>query len=179
MECLLHIAYKLEIRRWKVKTLDDQQSVDRRKEEIQVKFKQQLGLIVDMPKPGFGSSNDGNTARRFFSNSSVTAAITGINVKLLDRFATILSAISSGFAINAEVFKNYCDDTANLYVTLYSWYFMPASVHRILLHGSDIIRASILPIGTLSEEAQECRNKDLKKFREHRARKCSRYLQLL
>lgn len=31
-----------------------------------------------------------------------------------------------------------------------------------------------MPIGQLTEEAQEARNKDFKKFREHHSRKCSR-----
>jgi len=32
----------------------------------------------------------------------------------------------------------------------------------------------VLPIGMMSEEAQECMNKKFKKFREHFSRKCSR-----
>jgi len=51
---------------------------------------------------------------------------------------------------------------------------MPASVHKILLHGSEIISTALLPIWQLFEEAQEARNKDLKKFRESFARKFSR-----
>lgn len=38
-----------------------------------------MGLIVDKPKPGFGSTNDGNTARTFFKNSAVSSEITGID----------------------------------------------------------------------------------------------------
>jgi hypothetical protein len=45
---------------------------------------------------------------------------------------------------------------------------------KILLHGSEIISAALLPIGQLSEEAQEARNKDLKTFRESFSRKISR-----
>lgn len=37
-----------------------------RKTKIQDDFRKRLGLLIDVPKPGFGSSNDGNTARRFF-----------------------------------------------------------------------------------------------------------------
>jgi hypothetical protein len=51
---------------------------------------------------------------------------------------------------------------------------MPASVHKILLHGSEIISAALLPIGHLSEEAQKARNKDLKKFPKSFGRKISR-----
>lgn len=47
-----------------------------RKQIIQNKIRSQLGLLVDIPKPGYGSSNDGNTARRFFHNSIKSAKIT-------------------------------------------------------------------------------------------------------
>ena len=30
--------------------------------------KSQMGLFVDIPKPGSGITNNGNTARRFFQN---------------------------------------------------------------------------------------------------------------
>ena len=57
----------------------------------------------------------------------------------------------------------------------YDWYYMPSSVHKILIHGERIIRHFVIvPIGQLSEDAQESRNKDYKKFRLHHARKSSR-----
>jgi len=51
---------------------------------------------------------------------------------------------------------------------------MPTSVHKLLIHGSAILSAALLPISQLVEEAQEARNKDIKKFREHCTRKLSR-----
>jgi len=45
--------------------------------------------------------------------------------------------------------------TAQLYVELYDWYRMPPSVHKVLIHGALVIKYSLLPIGFLSEEAQE------------------------
>lgn len=71
---------------------------------------------------------------------------------------------------------------------------MPASVHTILIHGATVIESALLPIAKiyktnkskfkiinenlylrqLSEEAQEARNKDYKKYREHHLRKISR-----
>jgi hypothetical protein len=50
---------------------------------------------------------------------------------------------------------------------------MPASVHKILLHGTDVIKHCLLPIEQLSEEASEARNKHYKSFREHFTRKTS------
>jgi hypothetical protein len=85
-----------------------------------------------------------------------------------------LAKLSSGYRVNATVFDNYAKETAKLFVSLYAWYYMPASVHKVLIHGSAIVSAALLPIGQLSEEAQETRNKDIKKFREHYTRKLSR-----
>jgi hypothetical protein len=51
---------------------------------------------------------------------------------------------------------------------------MPATFHKILIHGSEIIKAIKLPIGMLAEEAFEGRNKDYKKFRKYYRRNCNR-----
>lgn len=46
-----------------------------------------------------------------------------------------------------------------IYLKLYFWLFMLITPHEIFYHSSDIIRTCILPIGQLSEEAWEVRNK--------------------
>lgn len=51
---------------------------------------------------------------------------------------------------------------------------MPTSVHKILIHGASVIEHAILPIGELSEEAQEAKNKDIRRFREYHTRKSSK-----
>jgi len=47
-------------------------------------------------------------------------------------------------------------------------------MHKFFIHGPEIIESALLPIGQLTEEAQEARNKDFKRYREHNSRKCSR-----
>ncbi|KDR19596.1 hypothetical protein L798_06129, partial [Zootermopsis nevadensis] len=102
-------------------------------------FRSQLSLLVDQPRQGgSGTSNDGNTARRFFENPEVSANITGINEDLIRRFSIILCTLSCGCSVNVEAFDKYAMETANLYVNLYPWYYMPASVHKILIHGGKI-----------------------------------------
>ncbi len=49
-------------------------------------FKEVMGLRVDFVKQGSGTSNDGNTARRFFENPEVTASITLVDETLINRF---------------------------------------------------------------------------------------------
>jgi len=39
----------------------------------------------------------------------------------------------------------------------YPWFYLPASVHKILIHGTQIFENAILPIGLISEKAQEAR----------------------
>jgi hypothetical protein len=142
---------------------------------VQEDFKTQSGLLVDHAKPGgSGTSKDGDTARRFFRNLEISANITGIDKWLIKNCSVILEAISSGFQLNVQVFKNYALETAQLYVQLYPWYYMPASMHKILIHGTEIIEHALLPKVQLSEEAQETRNKDLKLYRRSRTRKVSR-----
>lgn len=51
---------------------------------------------------------------------------------------------------------------------------MPCSVHKVLMHGGDVIKNNILPIGKLTEEASEARNKDFRRYRQDNTRKHNR-----
>ncbi|KAG8234173.1 hypothetical protein J437_LFUL007331 [Ladona fulva] len=43
-------------------------SIRKRKDKIKLEFRKKLGFVIDCPKQGLGSSNDGNTARKFFDH---------------------------------------------------------------------------------------------------------------
>ena len=131
-------------------------------------------MLVDVPKPGFGNTNDGNSSRCFFANPDVSSNITGINKDLIERFSSILKTLNSGYKINSTKFDEYAKETAKKYVELYNWYPMTPTVHKVLVHGKDIIDNFILPIGMLGEDAQESRHKDVRYYREHKTRKMSR-----
>lgn len=133
-----------------------------------------MGLLVDVPKAGYGNSNDGNTSRRFFQNAECSSCITGINIDLINRFKVILEIISSGQEVDYQKFEDYAQDTAKLFVELYGWHPMSPTVHKILMHGAQVMAEAILPIGQLSEEATEARNKHIRKYRVDFARKFSR-----
>lgn len=100
-----------------------------------------------MPKQGAGNSNTGNIVRRFFANEELSARITGVNLNLIKSFHVILQVIACGRRINVEKFHEFCKPTAELYVDLYPWYYMPVTVHKVLIHGSKMIEKAILPIG--------------------------------
>lgn len=165
-ECLLHISYNLDFKKWFASTPEFKRLQTERKRIIHKKFRIALGLVVDRVKQGVGTFNDGNTARRFFSNQKKASEIIGIEECLIRRFAVILQAIASGQQINADLFDTYARETAEMFVSKYGWYYMPTTVHKVLIHGKDV--------GQLSEEAQEARNKDFRNFREHNSRKFNR-----
>lgn len=173
-ECFLHIGYKIGVHKWQTRKEEEKKVIAERKRKIQAAFKKELHLIVDQPKQGFGSSNDGNTARRFFENTTLSANILGVDENIMKRCYVILQVLSSGYAVNVTAFQQYCIQTAAIFITLYSWYCMPTTVHKVLIHGPLIVQWSPLPIGQMSEDAQEARNKDIKKYRECYSRKNSR-----
>lgn len=139
---------------------EEKGKVLQQKKNIQQTFWNDMGIKVDKIVQGQGTSNTGNVARRFFKNAEMSAKITGVDLNLIKKLGDILIAISSGYEINFESFDEYCKETAELYIELYNWYRMPPSMHKILLHGSIVIKNALVPIGLLSEEAQEACNKN-------------------
>jgi hypothetical protein len=170
----LHIAYNLSFKKGIVREQADKTAKLGTKRRIQEDFRAKMGLIVDVVKQGSGTTNDGNTARKFFEDPKLTAEITGLDENLIYSFSVILQVVASGEQINITRFRKYAKDTTSCYVDLYGWYNMSPTVHKLLIHGADIIENAVLPIGQLSEEAQEARNKDIKRLRECHSRKCSR-----
>jgi len=134
-----------------------------------------LGLIVDKPKPGSsGNTIDGNTARRAFQKVEVFAEITDIDINLLKNLKMILITISCQFPINLEEFEKFCFKTAHVFMKKYPWYPMTPTLHKVLIHGKQILQQCILPPGYLGEDAAESKNKFYKHDREFHARKNSR-----
>lgn len=174
-EFLIHLSYKLKanIHKGRMQKQDKSQ-IEAAKVAIQKSFEERMGLLVDIPKAGYGNTNDGNTSRRFFSDIEVAADITGINIELIQRFRVILEVISSGFDVDTEKLGKYTMDTAKFYVELYPWQPMSPTVHKILMHAPSVIEHALLPIGQLSEEASEARNKHFRQYRESYSRKFSR-----
>lgn len=172
LECCLHISYRIDIKVWQVRGDKLKVAFADRKKRVQAILWERLGLIVDRPKPGgFGTMNGGNTARRAFKNPILLAECLGLHSELLKNIQTILIALSCHMPIDPPRFDALCSRTAEIYVTNYP---MPSTVYKILIHGADILRTSILPVGMLGEEASEARNKDYKNFRLFHSRKTSR-----
>ena len=158
LEWILNIAYRLEIKVWKI-TKDRRPTVKNLMLKIKEGFKKHLNLIVGRVNKGAGTSNTGNVARKIFDNPNVTADITGVDVRLISNIATMLSAINSGFRINVETYQAIGSQTAELAYELYSWYKMPQSMHRLCYHVADYVSGCPVTIGQTSEEAIETSHK--------------------
>lgn len=149
-ESILHLAYKIPIGKWQARSVEEKQLVKETKMRIQKDLKEKMSLLVDVPKAGLGSTNDGNTSRRFFADVENAANITGVDFDLINKFRIILEVISSGHKVDVPKLAVFCKETARLYVNLYEWHPMTPTVHKILMHGPTIIQHAILPIGQLN-----------------------------
>ena len=176
-EFLVHVSYKLSICQYNAYESDGtKEMVEQHKKYIQKQFKDGMHLKVDQPKQGAGNSNDGNTARAFFSNPEKSAKVTGLDIEVIERFHVILETISSGHIVDHEKYKTFAFETAQLFIRKYSWFIMSPTVHKVLCHGAKIIENAPLPIGQLSEEAAESNNKYARQFRLFFTRKSCREL---
>ena len=134
-----------------------------------------MSLLVDKPKANSsGSTNDGNNARRVFSQPKLFARITNVDQSLIHNFKIILISFTCQQVLDLEKFETFCFDTAYLYVTKYPWFPMPATIHKVLIQAKQILENSVLAAGYFGEEASDARNKFYKRGREFRARKNSR-----
>jgi len=132
---------------------------------VQDTFRERTGLLLDVVEQGSGTTNNGNSARRFFEDFALASEITGIDKTVIFRLGVILNALASPYEVDCNKFKVYTRHTYELLVEKYPWYYVPQGVHRILMHGHAVIEKSPLPTGMMSEEAQEARNKDYRYFR--------------
>ena len=130
MECILHISYRSDFCKWAAILPDQKQKMSKAKKIIQKEFWEEVGLIVDVPQHGSGTSNNGNNARRFFQDPELTSSITRVDKVLIEKFCIILQAMTSGKRIDFIKFEEYCEETAKLYVSLYEWFKLPSTLQK-------------------------------------------------
>ena len=144
-----------------------------KKKEMQANIRKDLGLNVDVVKPGAGTTNTGNVSRAFFRNPEKASQITHVNIDLIKNISYMLLAINSGYKINYEEFKHFGHETAKLYVEHYHWYYMPQSLHRLFFHTHQIAEKCPTTIGNSSEEAIETSHKCIVNAIKHHSRQHS------
>ena len=86
---------------------------------------------------------------------------------------TIWRTLSCGKCINLAQFDKFCNETLQQYMVDADWYCLPPTLHKVLVHGKDIIEATPIAIGVTSEEGSEANAKFARKFLKHHTRKSS------
>ena len=143
MEHLLHVSYRMEFQSWQMRGPEMKEMGARKKKEVQTALRETIGINVDVPKSGgSGNSNDGNCARRFFRHYEEVSKILGIDTELMKRYYITLCVLASNFDVDAEKLEKYNQETMELYVSLYSWYYIPQAVHKMLLHSHQVNETS-------------------------------------
>lgn len=145
-ELVLNVSYRLKIQKWHIAQAYKTEMMCRKK-EIQKMMWTRMGLHVSIPKQnGSGNSNDGNTARRAFRNYQLFSSITSFDQNILYYFYIVLITISCEHCVDVEKFKIFCEKTFLLYVNTYPWYPISPTVHKILVHGWQIMNSSLVPV---------------------------------
>lgn len=62
-------SIQITIETWQAWGEENQPIVVTTKKQIRERFKHEFGLFFDKPNPSHENSDDGNTARRFFTNA--------------------------------------------------------------------------------------------------------------
>lgn len=65
-----------------------------------------MRLLVDIPKI-YGNTKDGNTTRRFFSDTELASAITGIDITFFERFKIILEVIIHILGLRRKIYIHH------------------------------------------------------------------------
>ena len=134
-----------------------------------------MGLVVDQRREGgFGTTNTGNVVRKAFANAEKTAStICGVSTMLVSNLDIIRRTLASGQDIDPEKFHSFCKETLDEYMTSAKWYNIPPTLHKVLVHGKEIIKATPMPVGWTSEEGSESNTKFARRFHTSHTRKTS------
>lgn len=65
-ESLRHLIYKIPIKKWR--SQEDKKLVSETTQKIKNRFKEKMGLLMDLPDASFGNINARNTPKNFFSD---------------------------------------------------------------------------------------------------------------
>lgn len=92
-------------------------------------------------------------------------------MQLVRDFQTLVVALNYHQARDPDKLQVVCDRISKAYIQLHPWARPSSAIHKVLVHGSQLVRVSPLPLGVLSEEGGEAKNKDYRNDRQHHARK--------
>ena len=101
----------------------------------------------------FSFKKKGELCRALFSHY-IKIEVKGINCKFLNNPATNIIQLLKNYKIRFQDHEKFdLNERKIMWLLLHT-------VHKVLMHGKEIIDAAVLTFEMLSEEAEEARNKD-------------------
>ena len=134
-----------------------------------------------------GTTTTGNTGRKFFSQKLVPVvekligdeAVRQTVLTLHLKLSIVLRVISSNELINMDEYEKLVKEIGILLAEKFSWAKLNFTLHASLHHSAELMKDNdCRGLGSLSEEALESNNNDLRIFMESFSRKFSGEYQL-
>lgn len=133
-----------------------------------------FSVRVDEVQHGSGTSLNGNSARKCFSNPSKLANTLCIDEELVKRLAYVVLAFKQKKGVNLNKLEIYCNETYRLFFKIYPWARINPTVHKMLRHGVAIARQFPMSLAYFAEDAAESMHKCYRKNSISHARQNSR-----
>lgn len=143
-------------------------------ENIKQNLFKEFSVRVDEVQQGSGTSLNGNSARKCFSDPPKLAKALGIDEELVKRFAFVILAFKQKEGINLNKLETYCTETYKRFFNCYPWAKLNPTVHKMLRHGVAIARQFPLSLAYFAEDAAESMHKCYRKNSISHARQNSR-----
>ena len=187
MDWILKTIYHLAagVRTWRENFLNEEK-IKKAKDKVKSHIYGKTGIRVDEPDPvgKGGTSTTGPISRRLIhERTNRQALIDCIPEKGDDRkqlaqviqnMSVILRLVSCTEQINPTKLDVLCKDTSRVFLDQFPNFRFSCSVHQVLAHSAELIDANKgHGLGTLSEEALENNNKNIRRYREQLSRKTS------
>ena len=185
MDWVLKIVYHLVagIRSWKENFINEKK-IKKAKEKVQSQIYENTGIRVDEPDPvgKGGTSTTGPISKRLLHDTKTRQVLIdcipergadkATLAQIVSNLSIILRLVSSSDFVNCEKLEALCKDTCIKFVEQFPNFRFTCSVHQLLAHSAELIAANKSNgLGTLSEEALENNNKNIRKYREQLSRK--------
>lgn len=173
MEALLKASYRRTLKMHAV-SKHLKPIIEQEKCKIVTELHEKVGIVVDKVKPGFGTTNTGNIAKRFFSQPDIVAEILQLPIQLVNNFSIITRLLNLQIPLNWKNVTPLLQNTKKLWIEHLSWFPMPPSIHKVLEHAPQIGLSTQLTFGELSEDCGEAAHKVIPRTRMDSIRKNSK-----
>ena len=177
---VVNLAYRWELGMYVVRT-EFKHLKEAKKLQVQEAYARDKGLLIDIVKQGFGSTMDGNTARRGLADPEYCERTTGVPAELVEAFRDVWIMFKATFRLCPDKVQQECAKILARYKELCPWGHLPPTIHKALVHGHLYLRKvpETLTLGHFSEEPLEASHKTLRHIEHCNARQFSREMKLL